>query len=109
MPSNSLLRAALVLTATGIVSAASVRHSIDESASDFPFAVEYACYLALILIATPRQPPRWAPILGFVLVAVTYGLAMVTLRGNVLAIGLYIAAAYLGYLATPSTFRPLTS
>ena len=108
MPSNSLLRAALVLTATGIVSAASVRHSIDESPSDFPFAIEYACYLALILIATPRQPPRWGPILGFVLVAVTYGLAIVTLGGNALAIGLYIAAAYLGYLATPPTFRPLT-
>ncbi len=108
MPSNSLLRAALVLTATGIVSAASVRHSIDESASDFPFAIEYACYLGLILIATPRQPPRWAPLLGFVLVAATYGLAIVTLGGNALAIGLYIAAAYLGYLATPPAFRPLT-
>src|SRR2546428_2756568 len=59
-------------------------------------------------IATPRRPPRWAPILGFVLVAVTYGLAIVTLRGNAVAVGLYIAAAYLGYLATPSTFRPLT-
>src|SRR2546428_14014598 len=59
-------------------------------------------------MATPRQPPRWGPILGFVLVAVTSGLAIVTLGGNALAIGLYIAAAYLGYLATPSTFRPLT-
>lgn len=108
MPSNALLRAALVLTATGIVSAASVRHAIDEAGTDFPFAIGYAFYLALILIATPRQPPRWAPIVGFVLVAVTYGLAIITLEGNAIAIALYIAAAYLGYLATPPAFRPLT-
>jgi hypothetical protein len=108
VPSNALLRAALVLTATGIVSAASVRHAIDEAGTDFPFAIGYAFYLALILIATPRQPPRWAPIVGFVLVAVTYGLAIITLEGNGIAIALYIAAAYLGYLATPPAFRPLT-
>ena len=107
MPSNALLRAALVLTATGVVSAASVRHAIDEAGTDFPFAIGYAFYLALILIATPRQPPRWAPILGFVLVAVTYGLAIVTMEGNAIAIALYIAVAYLGYLATPAPFRPL--
>ena len=107
MPSNTLLRAALVLTATGIVSASSVRHAIDESASDLPFAIGYAFYLGLILIATPRRPPRWAPVLGFVLVGVTYGLAIVTMNGNALAIALYIAAAYLGYLATPAPFRPL--
>lgn len=108
MPSNALLRAALVLTATGIVSAASVRHAIDEAGTDFPFAIGYAFYLALILIATPRQPPRWAPIVGFALVALTYGLAIITLEGNGIAIALYIAAAYLGYLATPPAFRPLT-
>lgn len=108
MPSNALLRAALVLTATGIVSAASVRHAIDEAGTDFPFAIGYAFYLALILIATPRQPPRWAPIVGFALVALTYGLAIITLEGNAIAIALYIAAAYLGYLATPPAFRPLT-
>jgi hypothetical protein len=108
VPSNALLRAALVLTATGIVSAASVRHAIDETGTDLAFAVGYAFYLALILIATPRQPPRWAPLVGFVLVAVTYGLAIITLHGNALAIALYIAAAYLGYLATPPAFRPLT-
>jgi hypothetical protein len=108
VPSNALLRAALVLTATGIVSAASVRHAIDEAGTDFPFAIGYAFYLALILIATPRQPPRWAPIVGFALVALTYGLAIITLEGNAIAIALYIAAAYLGYLATPPAFRPLT-
>ena len=108
MPSNLLLRAALVLTATGIVSASSVRHAMDESGTDFALVIGYAFYLGLILIATPRQPPRWAPLVAFALVALTYGFAIVTLGGNTIAIALYIAAAYLGYLATPPTFRPLT-
>src|SRR5205814_4623912 len=86
MPSNALLRAALVLTATGIVSASSVRHAIDETGTDFSFAVGYLFYLGLILIATPRQPPRWAPIAGFALVAVTYGLAIATIGGNVIGV-----------------------
>ena len=58
MPSSTLLRAALALTATGIVSAASIRHVQEESGVDVMFAVAYAFYLSLILIATPRHPPR---------------------------------------------------
>ena len=41
--------------------------------------IGYAFYLGLILIATPRQPPRWAPLVAFALVALTYGFAIVTL------------------------------
>ena len=108
MTSNTLLRAALVLTATGIVSASSVRHAIDEGGTDLPFAIGYAFYLALILIATPLRPPRWAAPLGFALVALTYVVAVLTLQGNAVAIALYVVAAYLGYLATPAMFRPLT-
>src|SRR2546423_1897315 len=47
MPSSTLLRAALALTATGIVSAATVRHAI-EGGDDLAFAVGYAFYLSLI-------------------------------------------------------------
>jgi hypothetical protein len=108
MPSSTLLRAALALTATGIVSAASIRHAIDEGGSDVAFALGYTFYLVLILIATPRDPPRWAPAAGFGLAAATYVIAILTLKGNAPAIGLYVLAAYLGYLATPRTFRPLT-
>jgi uncharacterized membrane protein len=108
MPSNSLIRAALVLSATGIVSASSVRRAIDEGGSDLPFVVGYAFYLGLILLATPVKPPRWAPAVAFILAAVTYVVAVATLDGNVVAIGLYVLAAYLGYLATPAAFRPLT-
>jgi hypothetical protein len=108
MPSSTLLRAALALTATGIVSAASIRHVQEESGADVMFAVAYAFYLALILIATPRNPPRWAPVLGFAFAGITYVAAIVTLNGNALAVGLYLLVALLGYLATPATFRPLT-
>src|SRR2546428_10606807 len=80
---------------------------MDESGTDLALVIGYAFYLGLILIATPRQPPRWAPLVAFALVALTYGFAIVTLGGNTIAIALYIAAAYLGYLATPAPFRPL--
>ena len=107
MPSSTLLRAALALTATGIVSAATVRHAL-EGSDDLAFAVGYAFYLLLILIATPRHPPRWAPALGFVLAAITYALAITALAGNALAMALYLLVALLGYAATPVTYRPLT-
>jgi hypothetical protein len=108
MPSSTLLRAALALTATGIVSAATVRHAQEESATDLAFAIGYAFYFSLILTATPRHPPRWAPALGFLFAAITYIVAITTLGGNALAVGLYLVAALLGYLATPAAFRPLS-
>src|SRR6185503_9132016 len=108
MPSSTLLRAALALTATGIVSAASVRHALEESGTDLAFAVGYAFYLSLILIATPRNPPRWASALGFVFAAITYFVAIATLSGNTLGVSIYLLVALLGYFATPTTFRPLT-
>ena len=107
-PSSTLLRAALALTATGIVSAASIRHAQEETGSDIAFAVGYAFYLSLILIATPRHPPRWGPVVGFGFAAITYVAAITALSGNGFAVGLYLVAALLGYLATPVTFRPLT-
>jgi hypothetical protein len=108
MPSSTLLRAALALTATGIVSAASIRHALEEGGSDFAFAVGYAFYLSLILIATPRHPPRWGALLGFAFAAITYVLAITTLSGNAVALGIYLLVTLLGYIATPPTFRPLT-
>ena len=108
MPSSTLLRAALALTATGIVSAASIRHVLEEGGTDFAFAVAYAFYLSLILIATPRHPPRWSPLLAFGFAAITYAVAIVTLNGNAFAVGVYLIAALLGYIATPPVFRPLT-
>jgi uncharacterized protein YjeT (DUF2065 family) len=108
MPSSTLLRASLAITATGIVSAASIRHAHEEGGADLAFAMGYAFYLLLILIATPRNLPRWAPVLGFAFAAITYVVAIATLSGNTLAVGLYLVAAVLGYFATPAGFRPLT-
>ena len=107
MPSSTLLRAALALTATGIVSAASIRHVLEEGNTDLPFAAGYAFYLSVILIATPRHPPRWSPIVAFALAAVTYTWAIFSLHGNPLFLGIYLVAAVLGYVATPAVFRPL--
>jgi len=108
MPSSTLLRAALALTATGIVSAASIRHVLEEGGTDVAFAVGYAFYLSLILIATPRHPARWSPLLAFAFAAITYTVAILTINGNAFAVGLYLIAAVLGYIATPGPFRPLT-
>src|SRR5439155_13791167 len=55
-----------------------------------------------------RHPPRWAPVLGFAFAAITYAVAIMTLNGNVFAVGLYLLVTVLGYIATPTTFRPLT-
>lgn len=106
MSSRTLLRVALALTATGIVSAASSWHALD--GSTLAFAIGYVFYIALILIATPRDPPRWAPAVAFALAGITYVFAIVTLSSNPLTVGLYLLAALLAYLATPPTFRPLT-
>ena len=108
MHSSTLLRAALALTATGIVSAASIRHVLEEGGTDVAFAVGYAFYLSLILIATPRHPARWSPLLAFAFAAITYTVAILTINGNAFAVGLYLIAAVLGYIATPGPFRPLT-
>jgi hypothetical protein len=107
MASSTLLRAALALTATGIVSAASIRHVLEEGGADLPFAIGYAFYLSVILIATPRHPPRWSPVVAFGFAALTYSWAIFSLHGSPFALGLYLLAAFLGYIATPPTFRPL--
>src|SRR4029079_7302050 len=107
MPSSTLLRAALALTATGIVSAASIRHVLEEGGADLAFAIGYAFYLTVILTATPRHPPRWGPIVAFVFAAITYTWAIFSLNGNPFFLGIYLVAAVLGYVATPAVFRPL--
>lgn len=107
MPSSALLRAALALSATGVVSAASIRHAIEESGTDIPFAIGFAFYFALILLSTLRRPPRWAASFALALVAITYVLAVVTIDGNVIGMALYLVAATLAYAATPRDLRPL--
>ncbi|MDQ6858195.1 MAG: hypothetical protein M3Z65_04290 [Chloroflexota bacterium] len=104
---NTLTRAGLILTATGIVSAATVRHAIDET-GDIVYAYGFLLYLILILIAVPRRPPRFAPLLAFAAFAAMYLTAAFTEGANDLGLSLYVIAAAAAYVATPRVFRSLT-
>lgn len=103
----TVVRAGVVLTATGIISASSVRFALDDS-SDLPFAFGFLLYFALILVASVRRPPSAAPLAALVAFAATYLGFTFTAGGTDLGIVLYVAAAAFAYLATARVFRPLT-
>ena len=101
-----LVRAGLILTATGVVSASSVRHSINEG-GDIVFAYGFLLYLILILAAVPRRPVAYAPPLAFGAFAVMYLTAAADRDTNGLGLALYVAAGALAYLVTPARFRTI--
>jgi hypothetical protein len=102
----TLTRAGLIVTATGIVSAASVSYAL--GGSDLAFAVGFLAYLGLIAFAAARRPHPRAYVVGFVAFALTYiGLDSIS-GGIVPATLLYVAAAVLAVIATPARFRALT-
>ena len=68
---ETLARAGLVLTATGIASASSVWHALDEN-YDLSFVFGFLFYIGLILIASARRQLAAAPIIAFAAFAVTY-------------------------------------
>jgi hypothetical protein len=103
---DTLVRAGLVLTATGIVSAAAVRHALDDS-SDLPFAYGFLFFLGLILLASPRRQLSAAPLIAFGAFAATYLGATFSAGGNDPGVVLYVATAALAYLVTPRPFRTL--
>jgi len=103
---DTITRAGLLLTATGIVSAATVRQAIDEG-GDIIFAYGYLLYLLLILIAVPRRQLRIAPLVAFAAFAAMYLSATVGEGTNDLALALYVISAAAAYVLTPRTFRPL--
>jgi hypothetical protein len=103
----TLVRAGSILTATGIVSAASVRVALGED--DLVFAWGFLCYLALILLAAPRRPLRVVPLVSFVLFATFYLAGTLTANGiDDLGLVLYVGAGALAYLVTAQRYRPLT-
>ena len=104
--SDTITRAGLLLTATGIVSAATVRHAIDEG-GDIVFAYGFLLYLVLILLAVPRRQLRAAPIIAFVAFAAMYLSAELGEKTNDLLLSLYVIAAAAAYQASPRVFRPL--
>ena len=101
-----LVRAGLILTATGVVSASSVRHAIDEG-GDIVFAYGFLLYLLLILAAVPRRPVRYASLLAFGAFAVMYLTATADPRVFDPGLSLYVAAAGLAYIVTPARYRTL--
>ncbi len=101
-----LVRAGLILTATGVVSASSVRHAIDEG-GDIVFAYGFLLYLLLILAAVPRRPIRYASLLAFVSFAAMYLTATADPSVFDPGLSLYVAAAGLAYLVTPARYRTL--
>ena len=101
------MRAGLILAATGLVSASSVRHAINQ-AGDIVFAYGFALYLALILLAVPRRPVRYASLLAFAAFAGMYLSAATDAQANGLGIALYVTAGALAYLVTPGKLRALT-
>ncbi len=102
----TLVRAGLILAATGVVSASSVRHAIDEG-GDIVFAYGFLLYLLLILAAVPRRPIRFAAPLAFACFAAIYLTAAADPQANDLGLALYVVAAGLAYLITPARYRTL--
>ncbi|MFN2521434.1 MAG: hypothetical protein ABR525_10365, partial [Candidatus Limnocylindria bacterium] len=107
--SRAVVRASLVLTATGVVSAATVRNAADEGGDDVAFALAYAVFLGLVLLATPRRPVRGALPIAFVAVAATYLAAAVGGWGSIVGMAAFVAAAALGVFATSRPFRPVVA
>ena len=100
-------RAGLIVTATGIVSASAVSHTLDER-SEVAFAFGFLLYLALIALAATRHAFRFGYQVAFAAFAVTY-VGLDHLQDGVgLPILLYVVAAGLAVLATPVAYRPLT-
>ena len=95
------------MTATGIVSASAVSHTVDER-SELAFAAGFLLYLALIAFAATRHAFRFAYVVAFAAFAATYiGLDHIQ-DGIGPPIILYVVAAGLATLATPVAYRPLT-
>jgi hypothetical protein len=103
---STLVRVGMILTATGVVSAAIVRFAIDGANGDAIFAYGFLLYLGLIAIATPRAQPRFAPAIAFVAFATIYLTG--TADGNDIGLLLYIGAGLLAYMASPLRLRTFT-
>jgi len=104
--SDTITRAGILLTATGVISAATVRHAIDEG-GDIIVAYGFLLYLVLILVAVPRRQLRIAPLIAFAAFAAMYLGATFGEGTNDLGLSLYVIAAAAAYVATPRIFRPL--
>ena len=102
-----ITRVGLVLTATGIASAAIDRRSLAGAVPDIPLAVGFGFFVSLLLIATLRRPPRGAVWLAFVAVAIIYLLAAAELASSLVGMTSYVLFALGATLVTAPHLRPL--
>ena len=68
----TLIRAGLIMTATGVVSAATVRYALDPATGDAIFGLGFLLYLALLVVAVPRRQSELSAVGAFVAVAAIY-------------------------------------
>ena len=79
-----ITRVGLVLTATGIASAAIDRRSLAGVAADVPLAVGFGLFVGILLLGTFRRPPRAATWIALAAVALVYLLAAAELASSLL-------------------------
>lgn len=101
----TLIRAGLILTATGVVSAATVRYAVDPPTGDAIFGLGFLLYLALLVVAVPRRQSELGAVGALVAVAAVYLTGASTRNANDPGLAVYIAAGALAFLATPRRFR----
>jgi hypothetical protein len=100
-------RVGLVLTATGIASAAVDRRSLAGTTPDVPLAVGFGMLVGLLLLASFRRPPRGASWLALASVALIYILAAAELASSVIGMTSYLLFALAATLITAPHLRPL--
>ncbi len=100
-------RVGLVLSATGIASAAIDRRALAGAEADVRLAVGFGLFVALLLLATFRRPPRWATWLALASVGLVYILSALELASSVVGMTSYVLFALGATLFTASHLRPL--
>lgn len=106
-PDRAIVRSGVILTATGVVSAATARYAIDASTGDVVVGFGFLLYLTLIFLAAPRRPVRFASQLAFAAFAAIYLSGAVSNGVDAFGTVLYVAAGGLAYAVTQRLYRPL--
>ncbi|HLQ04150.1 MAG TPA: hypothetical protein VK197_00730, partial [Verrucomicrobiae bacterium] len=87
------MRVGLALTSTGIASAAIDRRSLAGAVPDVPMAVGFGLFVAIVLLATLRRPPRATTWLAFASFGIIYLLAAAELADSLLGMTSYLLFA----------------
>ncbi len=100
-------RVGLTLAATGIASAALDRRALAGVPADVPLAVGFGLFVALLLLATLRRPPRLVAWTALLSVATIDLLAAAQLADELFGMTSYILFALGAVLITAPFLRPL--